>query len=97
MNVHDKGDTVRLRFQFKGVDGLPVDPSTVIAKVKDPVGVVTTYTYLVDGNFIKDAVGDYHRDIDPTIQGVWKYRGEGTGTNKAAAESAFMIRESEFD
>lgn len=97
MNTWDKGDVVRLLIQFKGLDGLHVDPTTVIVRVKDPVGVVTSYTYLIDANLIKDGVGQYHRDIEPTIQGVWKYRWEGIGTNKGAEENAFMIRESEFD
>src|SRR5262245_15769254 len=97
MNVYDAGDVVRIKVTFTDLAGTPIDPGGVIARVKTPLGVKTTYTYGVDVALVKDSVGNYHIDIEPAIQGIWKYRWEGTISNKGAEESSFQIRESEFD
>lgn len=97
MNIHDIGDVVRISVAFTNQAGTPVDPGAVTVKVKNPIGVKTTYVYLVDAGVIKDSTGNYHLDLEPTIQGIWNYRWEGTVSNKGAEENSFQIRESAFD
>lgn len=96
MNAYDSGDVVRMSVVFTNQTPVPVDPGAVAVKVKDPLGAKTTYNYPADG-VVKDSTGNYHKDIEPTIQGVWTYRWEGTISNKGAEESSFQVRESAFD
>jgi len=97
MNTYDSGDVVRINVAFTNLAGATVDPGTVTVKVKNPVGVKTTYVYGIAVEVVKDDVGLYHMDLEPTIQGVWSYRFEGTGANKGSEENTFQIRESAFD
>lgn len=97
MNAYDNGDVVRLNMEFTDNDtGDFVDPTTVTAKVKDPIGAISNYV-VTGGQIIRDSLGKFHLNVEPTIQGVWAYRFEGTGSNKAAEESSFQVRESQFD
>jgi len=96
MNAYDSGDVVRMTVAFTNQSGTAVDPGAVAVKVKSPLGVKTTYNYPADG-VIKDSTGNYHFDIEPTVQGVWTYRWEGTIANKGAEENSFQVRESAFD
>jgi uncharacterized protein YfaS (alpha-2-macroglobulin family) len=97
MNTYDKGDRVKLSVVFSDADtGDPVDPTTVTAKVKDPVGTVSNYI-VAGGQIVHDGLGNFSLEIDPNVQGTWCYRFEGTGTNKGAEESTFSVRPSEFD
>lgn len=98
MNEYDVGDVVRLLVTFtNSVDDSAVDPATVTARVKSPVGVKTAYVYGTDVELVKVGTGNYRLDIEPAIQGVWRYRFEGTGTYKSAGEASFEIVESVFD
>ena len=62
-----------------------------------PLGEVSTYVYGTDAGVIKDSAGNYHIDVEPAAQGVWKYRWEGLNSNKAAKENSFAVEESSFD
>ena len=96
MNFHDSGDVVRMSVTFTNQSGTAVDPGAVAVKVKNPLGVITIYNYPADG-VVKDSTGNYRFDIEPTVQGVWVYRWQGTVSNKAAEENSFQVRESAFD
>lgn len=97
MNTYDVGDSVRCKTNsFVDIDGLPVDPETVVFKVKDSAGIVTSYTYGVDGALIKASTGVYYVDVPVTASGTWSYRFAGTGIGQAAAESQFDVRQSYF-
>ena len=97
MNSYDKGDLVRCTAAFTDAAGSAFDPDTVAFKSRNPVGSVTTYTYGVDAELVKDSTGNYHVDVDANRVGTWTVRFESTGTGQAAAESQFRIVESEFD
>lgn len=95
-NTYDIGDKVKLRVEFTDVDtGDFVDPTTVTAKVKDPLGTVTLYI-VTGGQIVRDELGKFSLEIEPAKEGPWSYRFEGTGANKGAAESTFTVRASEF-
>lgn len=91
------GNLIRVSAAFTNSGGSAVDPGQVKAKLKSPLGVITTYTYGTDAALVKDSTGNYHLDVEPTVQGVWKYRWEGLTSNKGAGESSFTVAESVFD
>lgn len=97
MNVYDLGDVVRSTVAFTNLAGGAVDPGGVTFKLKSPLGVATTYVFPADLQIVKDSTGNYHVDLEPDRQGVWSVRWVGTGSNKAASESAFRVGESQFD
>lgn len=83
----DIGDRVRLRAEFRDVDGFVADPTTVTLAVLRPgdsasAAVSTT----------KDATGVYHGDHEPDTAGTWTYRFAGTGDLVAAEEGTFTVR-----
>jgi uncharacterized protein YfaS (alpha-2-macroglobulin family) len=88
--LYDPGSTIRLGANFRS-QGSFADPTTVTLKVKDPTGVVTTYTHPAD--LTKDAVGRYHRDLTPNTPGTWYYRFIATGAVAATIEESFRVRE----
>jgi len=91
-NSYTKGTEVRLSAVFD-VNNAPQDPSTVIFKVMDPLGNITTSS---GAAVIKDSTGNYHVDILVATCGVWWYRVEGTGVATAAQEAQFDVRPSVF-
>ncbi len=57
-NIHDLGDVVRVSATFTDFDTEDlIDPDVVKLSVRTPAGVVTTYTFGVGGNVVKEAVG----------------------------------------
>ena len=94
MNAYDIGDTVRLSVVFT-VASVATDPTTVIARVQTPSGT-TVYEYGIDAALVKDAVGSYHIDANPSVAGNYIYRFEGTGSASAATEASFTVRLSAF-
>lgn len=92
INTYDVGDRIRCRVSFTDLDQNPADPTTVVAKVKDPTGNTSTYTDQV----VNDAVGSYYIDVTLDQSGTWWYRFEGTGAVQAAEEQAFNVRDSRF-
>ena len=94
--AYDINDLVRCTAQFKTTSGTLVDPTAVIFKLKNPAGTVTSFTYGVDADLVRDSLGKYHIDVAVDRVGIWHYRFEGTGTAKAASESKFSIKQSAF-
>ena len=94
VNTYDKGDTIRLKAEFK-VSSVYTDPTTIVLKVKSASGVITTYTYAL-AQVTKLSTGIYYKDVSLTDDGIWYYHFEGTGTVAAAGEHQFIVRRSEF-
>jgi hypothetical protein len=103
-NTYDLGDLVILKNgTFLNSESVAVDPPMVKVKVQDPARVSTTYTYGVDANVEKLAVGIYRCTIKPMISGIWYYRWEAvdpaafiTSALEGAEEHMFSIRPSVF-
>lgn len=93
---YDVGDAVRCRVEFKDTSDSFIDPTTVTFKLKLPSGSTTTYVYGTDAQLVKDSTGKYHVDVDISSAGIYYYRFIGTGTVKAAGESKFSIKTSNF-
>ena len=96
LNEYDKGDLIRLTVAFTVAD-VATDPTTVGVKYKKPSGGVTTKTFPVDPEIVKDSVGNYHIDVPADETGVWSFRWESTGTAQGAEEGQFKVRRSHFD
>jgi len=92
-----QGAVVRVTGTFTNAAGSPTDPTTVIFKFKNPLGVTTTYTYPTDSQLVKSSTGIYYVDVNADISGAWRTRFYSTGTGKAADEDFFMVAESDFD
>jgi hypothetical protein len=104
VNTYDVGDLVILKNgTFLDAEGVAVDPSLINVKVQSPDFVDVTYTYGVDTNVEKMAVGVYRCTIKPTIPGMWYYRWEAVDPSasivvamEGAEEHRFSVRPSAF-
>lgn len=85
------GNLVRVTFSVTDSDGVAADPTAVTLRVKRQSDAEAVYTYGVDAIVVKDAVGEYHADLDPNQPGWWRWRWEATGSVEAAAEGMFEV------
>lgn len=88
-----KGQLIRCWGYFDQ-DGTQINPSTVTAKVKDPNGTTTTYTYPATVEI--DNQGVYSVEVDADTAGRWYYRFESSGNGQGAAEGSFDVRAGNF-
>ncbi|MGE0722817.1 MAG: hypothetical protein AB7O45_00505 [Alphaproteobacteria bacterium] len=86
--LYDLGDVVRLEATFTNTAGTAVDPSTVALTVKPPSGANETPTPS------NPSVGTYRYDYTPTLEGLYRYRFVGTGSNAGAEEGHFTVKKS---
>lgn len=84
------GTTRRFSADFES-NGTDTDPTSVIARVMDPDGVVSTPTPTDD-----TGSGQYHVDVAFTKAGPWVVRFEGTGTVPASVETTVVVDRSPF-
>jgi len=89
---YDYGDQVPLTRTFL-VDDVPTDPTTVTLKLITPAGGTisipgTATTHL--------GAGSYSYGQNGTIEGVWTWRWESTGTPQDCIEGQFGIRATPF-
>lgn len=88
------GDLVRVQGTLTDAAGDVIYPTSLLVKVRDPSGVVTTLTYPDD--ITRSSTGIYFADIDVDDDGCWRYRFESSGTGQAAQEGFFIVEESRF-
>jgi hypothetical protein len=104
VNTYDVGDLVILKNgTFLNAESVAVDPPLINVKVQNPNHTDVTYTYGIDANVEKLAVGVYRCTIKPAISGFWVYRWQAIDPAAAivaalegAEESRFNIRASAF-
>lgn len=92
----DVGDLVRCAGEFRDLNNVLVDPSTVKFKFRKPDKSITEYTYPSSVQLVKVAVGKYQVDLDATATGTWFYRFFSTGSAQAAGEGEFRVAVSKF-
>lgn len=91
----DKGDLVRVTGAFTNTAGAAIDPTTVTFSFRINAGATVTYVYPT--TVVKDAVGNYHVDIDANASGTFHYRWAGSGAvGQGADESYFEVKSSMF-
>jgi uncharacterized protein YfaS (alpha-2-macroglobulin family) len=96
VNTYDLGDLVRCSGAFTNASDAAVDPDTVLFQFRTPSGDITTYTYGVDAELVRDSLGNYHVDVDANEVGEWWVRFYSTGSGQAADELSFEVSESRF-
>lgn len=94
--AYDINESIRCNVEFKNRSGAFVDPTTITFKIKSPTGTITTYTYITDEELVKESTGRYYIIVEPDESGTWHYRFSGTGTIKAAGESRFTVKPTQF-
>lgn len=94
--IANVGDMRRLSGTLRRIsDNEAVDPSAVTFQVRNPAGVVTTYT--TDNGVTKSATGVYYLDISLTMHGRWWWKIISTGSGQAAtADQAIDVTMSVF-
>lgn len=91
------GTVFRISITFADEDGNPVDPTTIVLKVKSPCGTRTTYTYNTDDEIQKASTGVYLADLTPDRAGRWHFRWETTGIGTTVVqEDNFIVMRSPF-
>jgi len=67
------------------VSGVPTDPTTVTLTVTDPTGAVTTPSATHSGT------GTYTANVACTLDGIWQYKWDGTGTASDIQEGTWTV------
>jgi hypothetical protein len=94
---YDVADFSRVVCLFRDESlGVPVDPGTVRAKVRDPRGAIKTHTYPISSELVKVVEGIYRIEVLFDKPGEWCIRFEGLGTNRAGEERRIQVRDSCF-
>ena len=93
----DVGDLIRLFATFTNYDKEPIDPTTIIVKVKQPSGSILPYEGYNPGPIVRTSLGNFYLDVSVIESGTWYYRWEATGEGQCAAERNFMARPSFFE
>ena len=91
--THDIGDRRKLTCEVRDDGGDLVDPDTLVFTMRDPAGVLTSYT-LTDVELVHDSVGAYHVYWDCAAAGKHWWRFAAGGNVGAAEESTFTVRQS---
>lgn len=96
MAQYTLGNVIKLAANFQS-NSVDVDPTTITFKLKDPLGVITTYVYGTNAELVKESTGDYYVHYTPTVEGRHTYRFSSGTTYIAADEDSFDVIESEFN
>ena len=93
MNRYAEGALVTVYGDYKDLNGVLSDPTTVKLTVVEPNESTTTYTYGVGGRIVKTATGRYKSDLDTTNKrGLWIYTWWSTGSVQAdSGEQEFYV------
>lgn len=88
------GEVVVIPLAITNSAGAAADPGALRLKVKKPDDTVTTYTYGVAPEIVKDSVGNYTATIPLPTSGAWYYRWEADTPNPGAVELDFVVKPS---
>lgn len=91
--TYDPGDMITLTAQFYDRNGSLADPTTVVLKIRNPLGVQLPHSPT------RSSPGSYYYDYDTALgdpTGRYTYRFEGTGAVTSAEEKVFFLNPSDF-
>ena len=88
------GEIAYIRLRVVDLAGLPADPGSVVLMLKQPLGTVSSLTYGIGVDIIRDGVGLYHAEILLTASGLWAYRWALSAPNAGAAEGVINVLKS---
>ena len=84
------GSKVQSWGRFYNSSDVLADPTQVYVSVREPDGLLTTYTH-GGGDTVKDGTGEYYLYINANKPGKYSVRWFATGTNQAATEDYFTV------
>lgn len=91
VNTYEQGNLLRLTGEFSdAVTGAPVDPATVMFRIRTPDGAVTEYTY--PSNVTQSGSGSYYVDWPAVMPGRYTYRFFSTGSGMASRDRVFIVQ-----
>lgn len=74
------GETRTIWWTYRRVDtGVYGDPTLVSVRAVAPDSVITTYTFGVEADIVKDSVGHYHIEFAFPTAGLWVLMLKGSG------------------
>lgn len=85
------GDVARICLVTRDRFGTLTDPATLTLRTRDPVGVVTLYTFGVDPQIVKDSTGRFTASIPVSVAGDWLFYWTATGDAAGVAEGKFHV------
>lgn len=88
--------TVRLVAEFRGFNGISIDPTTITVRHQDPDGVLTTVVYPTGTEWGHPLTGTFTYDVPVPTAGTWLYSFEGTGACDTYGEATFIVNEKGF-
>jgi hypothetical protein len=91
--MYDKitvGETVKFTAQITNLKNQLTDPVGIMFKIKNPIGVSTTYLYGTDAQILKDSVGKYSIDLILDVVGTYKIRWETVSPNVSIEENTII-------
>lgn len=88
----DVGDRAEITVSFTR-NGVPVSPTSVVGRVRDPAGVEAALTMTETGT----GTGIYTGSVLLTAPRVWAVRVLASGSYEAAAVAEITVRRSLFD
>lgn len=75
------GSTARIDLGIADtIQGVAYDPGVLRLTLISPQNEITTYTYGVDSQLVKDASGSYHADLTFPSPGKWRGKVEAQGS-----------------
>jgi hypothetical protein len=83
---YDEGQLIRHFADAYDVTKVKVDPSALQVTIQAPDYTQTNYIYGTHAELVKDAVGQYHVDINLNAGGVWIVRWEASGSHQGISE-----------
>lgn len=92
---YDVGDRVKLSVAIRDLESVEtplIDPDVLVFAMLEPEGSLTTYTYGVDAQVVKDGTGLYHVKWDTVAPGLHWSRFQASGNVGAAEELGFRVK-----
>lgn len=87
-NSYDIGSLVKLTASFSDNNGVPVNPSAVLLRIKPPGGTTQVFTPALSSD------STYYYNFQTGISGTHYYRFEGSGAVVAVADGQFEVTSS---
>lgn len=83
------GEVARLTLTTTDTAGAPLDPATVVLKIKSPAGAISTQAH--PGAVVRMGVGVFVFDLALTEKGRWLYRWETSAPAQGATQGELTV------
>jgi hypothetical protein len=87
---------VRVRAKIRSLEGALTDPTQLVFSIQEPDENVTSYTWGIDSEVVKESDGEFYVDWEADQPGLHRYKWQANGAVQVAFGGAFNIREPSF-